>query len=103
MPRFIEEKARNQSTLFPEQLKDYISQDNPIRVIDAFVEGLDIRRMNFKRVDPSDTGRPGYRPTTLLKLYIYGYLNRTQTSRRLEQETHRNVEVMVTREVTARL
>jgi len=94
MSRFIEENARSQSTLFPELLDDYISQDNPIRVIEAFVDGLDMRGLNFKRVDPSDTGRPGYRPSTLLKLYIYGYLNRIQSSRRLERETHRNVELM---------
>ena len=94
MPRFIEEQARSQSTLFPELLDDYISPDNPIRVIEAFVDGLDMRSMNFNRVEPSDTGRPGYRPSTLLKLYVYGYLNRIQSSRRLEQECQRNVELM---------
>ena len=94
MSRFIEENARSQSTLFPELLDDYISQDNPIRVVEAFVEGLDMHGMKFNRVEASNTGRPGYRPSTLLKLYIYGYLNRIQTSRRLEKETHRNVEVM---------
>ena len=94
MSRFIEEDSRTQSTLFPESLEDYIAADNPIRVIDAFVDGLDLRDMKFKRVQPSSTGRPGYRPTTLLKLYVYGYMNRIQSSRRLEQETHRNVELM---------
>jgi len=94
MSRFIEEKARSQSSLFPELLDEYISQDNPIRVIEAFVDGLDMRGLNFKRVDPKDTGRPGYRPSTLLKLFIYGYLNRIQSSRRLERETQRNVELM---------
>ena len=94
MSRFIEETARSQSTLFPELLDDYISQDNPIRVIEVFVDGLDLRSMNFKRVEPSDTGRPGYRPSTILKLYIYGYINRIQSSRRLERETQRNVELM---------
>lgn len=94
MSRFIEGSSRTQSTLFPELLDDYIHQDNPIRVIDAFVDGLDMRSLGFKRVDPSDTGRPGYRPTSLLKLYVYGYLNRIQSSRRLERETQRNVEVM---------
>ena len=94
MSRFIEENSRSQSTLFPELLDDYITQDNTVRVIDAFVDGLDLRSMSFKRVEPSDTGRPGYRPSTLLKLYIYGYLNRIQSSRRLERETHRNVELM---------
>lgn len=92
MPRFIEESARSQSTLFPELLDDYISQDNTVRVIDTFVDGLDLRNMSLKRVEPSDTGRLGYRPSTLLKLY--GYLNRIQSSRRLERETHRNVELM---------
>ena len=86
--------SRSQSTLFPERLDDYIAPDNPIRVIDAFVDGLNLRELKFKRVDPMKTGRPGYRPTTLLKLYVYGYLNRIQSSRRLEQETHRNVELM---------
>ena len=94
MPRFIEEDSRAQSTLFPERLEDYIVEDNPIRVIDAFVGGLDLRGLKFKRVDPMKTGRPGYRPATLLKLYVYGYLNRIQSSRRLEQETIRNVELM---------
>jgi len=94
MPRFIEERARTQSTLFPELLDDYISEENSIRVIDAFVDGLNMRRLDFKRVEPRDTGRPGYRPSTLLKLYIYGYMNRIQSSRRLEKETNRNVEVM---------
>lgn len=94
MPRFIEESSRSQSTLFPELLDEYISKDNEVRVIDAFVDGLDLRSMSFNRVEPSDTGRPGYRPSTLLKLYIYGYLNRIQSSRRLERETHRNVELM---------
>ena len=94
MSRFIEEDSRTQSTLFPERLEDYIALDHPIRVVDAFVDGLNLRRLQFKRVDPEKTGRPGYRASTLLKLYIYGYLNRIQSSRRLEQETHRNVELM---------
>ena len=72
MPRFIEEDSRAQSTLFPERLEDYIADDNRIRVIDAFVDGLDLRGLKFKRVDPMKTGRPGYRPATLLKLYVYG-------------------------------
>ena len=94
MPRFIEEESRVQVTLFPELLDDYISQENTVRIIDAFVDGLPLRDMEFKRVDPSETGRPGYHPTTLLKLYVYGYINRIQSSRRLERETHRNVELM---------
>ena len=94
MSGFIKGDNRQQTTLFPERLDDYISEDNSIRVIDAFVDGLDLRSLQFKRVDPMHTGWPGYLPPTLLKLYIYGYLNRIQSSRRLEQETHRNVELM---------
>ncbi len=94
MKRFIEEACRTQSTLFPDQLDDYVAQDNPVRVIDAFIEGLDLRQLNFQRVDPKVTGRPGYHPSTLLKLYVYGYLNRIQSSRRLEREAQRNVELM---------
>ena len=92
--RFIEEDNRAQSTLFPESLEDYIAPDNPVRFIDAFVDGLNFQQMNFKRALPEATGRPGYKPSTLLKLYVYGYMNRIQSSRRLEQETHRNVELM---------
>jgi transposase len=91
---FIQEAARSQETMFPELLDEYIAQDNPVRVIDAFVDGLDLRAMAFSRVEPSNTGRPGYHPSTMLKLYIYGHLNRIQSSRRLETETHRNVELM---------
>ena len=94
MSRFIEEDSRTQSTLFPERLEDFIADDNPIRVIEAFVEGLDLRKIGFNSAIPKQTGRPAYRPATLLKLYIYGYMNRIQSSRRLEQETHRNVELM---------
>ena len=94
MSRFIEEDNRAQSTLFPENLEDYIAPDNPVRFIDAFVDGLNFQQMNFKRALPEATGRPGYKPSTLLKLYVYGYMNRIQSSRRLEQETHRNVELM---------
>jgi len=94
MKRFIEGENRSQSTLFPELLDDYIAEDNPVRVIDVFVNSLGLRSLGFKRVDPSITGRPGYHPATMLKLYIYGYLNRIQSSRRLEKETQRNVKVM---------
>lgn len=80
MSKFIEEKARSQSTLFLELLDDYISQDNPTRVIQAFVDSLDMRGLGFKRVEPKDTGRSGYRPSTLLKLFIYGCLNRIRYS-----------------------
>ena len=94
MKRFVEGDNRNQSTLFPERLDDYIAEDNPVRVIEAFVDALDLRRLGFERHEPRATGRPPYHPATLLKLYIYGYLNRIQSSRRLERETDRNVEVM---------
>ena len=94
MKRFIEGVDRSQSTLFPERLEDWISEDNPVRVIDVFVDELDLGGLGFERVEPRETGRPGYHPTALLKLYIYGYLNRVQSSRRLEREAGRNVEVM---------
>ncbi len=93
MKRFIEGQVRSQLTLMPESLEDYIGTDNPVRVIDAFVDALDLAEMGF---DPSAaaTGRPGYHPALLLKIYIYGYLNRIQSSRRLERESGRNVELM---------
>ena len=94
MSRYIEEDSRTQTSLFPERLEDYIADDNPIRVIEAFFGGLDLRDMGFDRAIPKRTGRPAYRPATLLKLYIYGYMNRIQSSRRLEKEIHRNVELM---------
>lgn len=94
MSRFIEENSRSQSSLFPECIEDYVAQDNPVRVIDAFVDGLEFRQLGFKRAVAEATGRPGYKPGTLLKLYIYGYLNRIQSSRRLEKEANRNVELM---------
>lgn len=85
---------RHQEMLFPPALEDFVSEDNPVRVIDAFVEGLDMQAQGFVRSVPASEGRPGYDPRSLLKLYIYGYLNRTRSSRKLESETHRNVEVM---------
>ena len=94
MKRFIEGEDRSQSTLFPERLEDYIAEDNAVGVIDAFVEQLDLRGLEFKRAQPSATGRPGYQPATLLKIYVYGYLNRIQSSRRLERESHRNVDLI---------
>jgi transposase len=94
MKRFVEGTDRGQSTLFPECLEDWIDEDNPVRVIDAFVEELDLGELGFDGVTPEDTGRPSYHPSLLLKLYIYGYLNRVQSSRRLEREALRNVEVM---------
>ncbi len=94
MKRFVEGADREQSTLVPECLDDWIGQDNPVRVIDVFVEELDLADLGFGGVEPEATGRPSYHPSVLLKLYIYGYLNRVQSSRRLEREAGHNVEVM---------
>lgn len=94
MKRFIEGEDRSQSTLFPERLDDYLAEDNPVRVVDVFVDELDLAALGFEGAAPEATGRPSYHPATLLKLYIYGYLNRIQSSRRLERETQRNVELM---------
>src|SRR5258707_7570553 len=94
MRRFVEGADRGQNTLFPECLEDWIGEDIPVRVIDVFVDELDLAELGFNGVDPEATGRPSYHPSVLLKLYIYGYLNRVQSSRRLEREAGRNVEVM---------
>ena len=94
MKRFIEGQARDQATLFPEYLEDWVDDDNPVRVIDAFVDGLELGTIGFAGVDPKETGRPSYHPAIHLKLFIYGYLNAVQSSRRLEREARRNVEVM---------
>jgi transposase len=94
MKRFVTEADRGQSTLLPECLEDFIGESNPVRVIDVFVDALDLAEMGFDGVDPAATGRPAYHPSVLLKLYIYGYLNRVQSSRRLEREAGRNVELM---------
>jgi transposase len=85
---------RSQLLLLPEAVDDYVGADNPVRFFDAFVDGLDLAAASFGRVEPKVTGRPGYAPADLLKLYIYGYLNRVRSSRRLEAETHRNIEVI---------
>ncbi len=94
MSSHIQGQDRSQATLFPEALDDFVLESNPVRVIDAFVDHLDLQNLGFNRITPASTGRPGYHPATLLKLYIYGYLNRIQSSRRLEREAHRNVELM---------
>jgi transposase len=94
MRRFVEGIDRWQTTLFPECLEDWIDENNPVRVIDAFVDKLDLSGLGFDGAAPEATGRPAYHPAALLKLYIYGYLNRVQSSRRLEREAARNVEVM---------
>jgi transposase len=93
MSGFIEGEDRHQATLFPESLDEYIAEDSAVRVIDVFMDDLDISGLGFK-TEPADTGRPGYHPKIMLKLYVYGYLNRVQSSRRLEREAQRNVELM---------
>jgi transposase len=94
MARYIDGQDRTQSVLFPERLDDWIDDDNPVRAVDVFVEELDLGRLGFERAQPAATGRPAYRPATLLKIYIYGYLNRVQSSRRLEREANRNIELI---------
>jgi len=94
MKRFVEGVDRGQRTLFPDCLEDWVVENNPVRVIDVFVDELDLADLGFSGVAPEATGRPSYHPSVLLKLYIYGYLNRVQSSRRLEREVGRNVEVM---------
>ena len=94
MKRFVQGMDRGQATLLPECLDDWIGEDNPVRVIDAFVDALDLAEIGFAGVEPAATGRPSYHPSVLLKLYIYGYLNRIQSSRRLEREAGRNLEVL---------
>lgn len=89
MRRFVEEADRGQWTLLPECLDDFIDESNPVRVIDVFVDALDLAAMSFEGVEPAATGRPSYHPSVLLKLYIYGYLNRVQSSRRLERRERR--------------
>ncbi len=94
MGRFITGADRSQTTLFPPCVDDWIGEDNPVRAVDAFVDALDLGKLGFAGVEPAATGRPSYHPAVLLKLYIYGYLNRVQSSRRLEREADRNVELM---------
>src|SRR5271169_4623860 len=94
MKRFIQGESRTQSILLPGNLDDYITDTNPVRVVDVFVDELDLGKLGFQGVDPAATGRPAYHPSVMLKLYIYGYLNRIQSSRRLEKEAQRNVELI---------
>ena len=94
MPRFIEGRDRHQVTLLPESLDEFIAEDNAVRVVDAFVDELDLQALGFEGAAPAVTGRPSYHPAVLLKIYVYGYLNRVQSSRRLERECQRNVELM---------
>jgi transposase len=94
MKRFVQSMNRTQGVLLPEFLDDYVAEDNPVRAIDVFVDELDLRGLGFEGVVPEETGRPAYHPATMLKIYVYGYVNQIQSSRRLERETARNVEMM---------
>ena len=94
MTRFVVGYDRSQSTLFPERLDDYLGEDNPVRAIDVFVDELDLAGLGFGKVEPEATGRPAYHPATMLKIYVYGYLNRVHSSRRLERECQRNIELV---------
>src|SRR6202042_2297221 len=94
MKRFVEGEDRTQGVLLPEFLDDYVAEDNPVRAIDVFVDELDLRGLGFEGVVAETTGRPAYHPATMLKIYVHGYVNQIQSSRRLESETARNVEVM---------
>src|SRR5437667_10207037 len=94
MHRFIDGEDRMQQTLLPNSLEDYISEENPVRVIEVFIDELDLAALGFAGMTPAATGRPAYHPATLLKIYLYGYLNRIQSSRRLEREARRNLELM---------
>ncbi len=93
MSGFIQGEDRSQATLFPERLDDYVTEDSSVRVIDVFIDELDLSGLGFK-TQPNDTGRPAYHASTMLKLFVYGYLNRVHSSRRLEREAQRNVELM---------
>src|SRR4030088_1238774 len=94
MHRFIDGEDRMQQALLPHSLEDYVGEENPVRVIEVFIDELDLVALGFSGMTPAVTGRPAYHPSTLLKIYIYGYLNRIQSSRRLEREAQRNVELM---------
>ena len=94
MKRFVEGQNRSQLILLPGCLDDYVGEDNPVRIVDAFIDELDLAVLGFAGVVPEATGRPSYHPVTLLKIYLYGYLNRVQSSRRLEREAQRNIELM---------
>src|SRR6202048_895311 len=94
MKRFVEGEDRRQAAPLPHSLEDYVREDNPVRVVDVFIDELDLEALGFSGVVPEVTGRPAYHPSTLLKIYLYGYLNRIQSSRRLERERQRNIELM---------
>jgi transposase len=90
MRRFIDGEDRQQPALLPHSLEDYVDEENPVRVIEVFIEELDLAGLGFAGITPAATGRPAYHPSKLLKIYLYGYLNRLQSSRRLEREAQRN-------------
>ena len=94
MKRFVQGTDCTQGILLPEQLEDFVSHDNPVRAVDVLVDSLDLQALGFDGAQPALTGRPSYHPGVQLKIYIYGYLNRVQSSRRLEREAQRNIEVM---------
>ena len=94
MKRYAEGQSRTQDIFLTELLGDYVTESNPVRVVDVFVDELDLAQLGFEGMEPAQTGRPSYHPAVMLKLYIYGYLNRIQSSRRLEHEAQRNVELM---------
>ncbi|AXA84503.1 IS1182 family transposase [Lysobacter oculi] len=94
MKRFVDGVDRSQGLLLPDRLEDYVHEDNPVRVVDAFVEALDLSALGFEAVNRGAGGRPAYHPAALLKIYIYGYLTRIQSSRRLEREAQRNLELI---------
>jgi transposase len=94
MSEHVEGLNRNQTALFPDTLEGYVDKENPVRFIDAFVDSLNMEQLGFKHALPIDLGRPSYNPSDLLKLYVYGYLNQVRSSRKLERECHRNIEVM---------
>jgi len=94
MKRYVQGRDRTQHLLLPEQLDDYVTENNPVRVVDVFVDALDLGELGFDGVIPAETGRPSYHSAVLLKIYIYGYLNRIHSSRRLEREGQRNIELM---------
>src|SRR4029078_12296155 len=94
MRRYIDGEDRMQQALLPHSLEDYVGEENPVRVIEAFIDELDLAALGFSGMTPAATGRPAYHPSTLLHIYLHGYLNRIQSSRRLEHEAQRNVELM---------
>jgi Transposase and inactivated derivatives len=94
MGRFVQGEDRRQDFLLPASLDDYVFEDNPVRVLEAFIDELDFHALGFAGATPAETGRPAYHPSTMLKIYLYGYLNRIQSSRRLEREAQRNIELM---------